>query len=72
MPANYNERRFEIGPNGEKFSLLSVDSCYLLCQKSDRDKDYFDGKFYKSKGICHDETSLEEASKMMSWLNETL
>ena len=72
MPANYSERRFEIGPNGEKFSLLSVDSCYLLCQKSDRAKDYFDGKFYKSKGICHDDISLEEASKMMSWLNETL
>jgi hypothetical protein len=27
----YYSKTFEIGPNGEKFALLAVDSCLLLC-----------------------------------------
>lgn len=72
MPTNYNERRFEIGTNGEKFSLLSVDSCYLLCEKNDKSEDYFNGRYRKSEQICHDNDSIDEASKMMDWLNSTL
>lgn len=57
MPSNYYELQFEIGPNGEKFALLQVDSPYLLCEtvgkKSDKkylmNLDNHSKKIYKSK-----------------------
>ena len=27
----YYEKQFEVGPDGEKFALLQVDSCFMLC-----------------------------------------
>jgi hypothetical protein len=43
MPTNYYEKQFEIGPNGEKFALLQLDSCYLLCETVAKDKEkYFE------------------------------
>lgn len=34
MESNYYEKEWVIGDNGEKFSLLQVDSCLLLCEKT--------------------------------------
>ena len=31
MTDHYYEKSFKVGLNGEKFSLLQLDSCYLLC-----------------------------------------
>ena len=32
MPTWYYDKQFTVGPNGEKFSLYAIDSCFLLCQ----------------------------------------
>ena len=33
MPNYYYEKEFVIGPKGEKFGMLVVDSCLLLCSE---------------------------------------
>jgi len=70
----YYEKEFDLG-NGEKFSLLNVDSCLLLCETVSRNPE----KYYPSLdddsreiyGAC-DPDRTSEANKMMEWLNSTM
>lgn len=74
----YYSKTFEIGKNGEKFALLAVDSCLLLC-------DTLLNKGTQNLKKLDDETQAvfmswcdghgpyeEEGRKMMVWLNSTL
>jgi predicted phosphodiesterase len=32
MPSNYYDTKWTVGPNGEQFGVLHIDSCFLLCE----------------------------------------
>ena len=79
MPSNYYEQQFEIGPNGEKFVLLQVDSPYLLCETVGKKTDQkylmnFDDhskKIFKSK--CEgDESFVQKGNEQMEWIKRTM
>ena len=76
MPSNYYEKQFEIGPNGEKFSLLQVDSCYLLCETVSKNPnkylhllDLHSQEIYLSK--CEGDTPyVKHGNDMMKWIDK--
>ena len=79
MPSNYYEKQFQVGPNGEKFSLLQLDSCYFLCETVGNNKaKYFELLDLESQEIYADrcehefETTFKDNSNlMMQWLDKT-
>jgi len=77
MEANYYEKVFDVGPTGEKFSLLQVDSCYLLCETVGPNKEkYYDRLDEDSKAVfdtrCENSTFTPKSNEMMKWLDETM
>lgn len=59
MPGHYYEKTFGFGSNGEKLSLLQVDSCYLLCGDPESQE-------------CEDLSFEAKARDQQQWLNEVL
>ena len=78
MPNNYYRQDFPIGANGEKFSLLHVDSCFLLCAEVHQDfetlyplldhesKEVFDSNCEKGSDYH------VQSSQMMDWIVEQM
>ena len=77
FPNQYYEKEFEIS-NGKKFSLLQVDSCFLLCETIGKDPAKFlmnlddhTRKVYESR--CEgDQTFIDKGNEMMGWIRDTL
>jgi hypothetical protein len=75
---DYYLKEFEIGPGGEKLSLLMVDSCYLICETVGKVKDPLYHKHmdletkYLWANRCENETFRAKGNKMMGWLEDTL
>jgi len=78
MPGNYYEKQFEIGPNGEKFALLQVDSPYLLCETVGKNREkYFHMLDDHTKMIfesrCEgDQTFVQRGNEQMEWIKKTM
>lgn len=83
MDTLYYEKEFNIGENGEKFSLLQIDSCFLLCETigngpAHRNKtlvlaslDADSRGVYESR--CEgDQSFVKGGNEMMKWIDETL
>jgi len=75
--SHYYEAIFNVTSDGKKFSLLQVDSCYLLCETVGKNpKRYFDyledesQETYVSK--CENKTWAQPGNDMMTWLDESM
>ena len=80
MESNFYEKQFTIGPNGEKLSLLMLESCYFLCETVGNNKDeYFKSLDIESQEIysnrCDhksDKTYKKLSNEMIKWLDEKI
>jgi hypothetical protein len=77
MPDFWYEQKFDLG-NGEKFSLMHIDSCFLLCEIISKQKSlYFERLDADSKNVfqknCEhtdDPTYRIKADEQMKWIKE--
>lgn len=78
MDSLYYEKQFKVGPDGEKLSLMAIDSCFLICEDVGPDDDAYisslDGDsldFYNNK--CKiDDVYMDKNLEMKEWINQTM
>lgn len=78
MPANYYHKTFDLNSQGDKFSLLAIDSCFYLCETVARDKEKYlpllsetSKKLYYEK--CEEgHTYVDWGNKQMAWIAKTI
>mmetsp|Transcript_11171 Transcript_11171/g.18773 ORF Transcript_11171/g.18773 Transcript_11171/m.18773 type:complete len:385 (-) Transcript_11171:28-1182(-) len=77
----YYEKQFEVGPNGEKFSLLNLDSCFMLCEtinsKPDLKQDLLMQLDDHSREIIDSKCDfaaeyVQRGNEQMAWIKKTV